>query len=296
MNKSRFQRFIENSVLSFLSLIKIIILSKIFFRNKFPLKSQKDCVVLGNGPSLNPCLENHREFLANKDLFAVNYFPVTDIYDQLKPRNYIVGALEFWYPDVTPDRLEKQQKLFNALATKTTWELNLFISYKARNYPFWLEIIKNNKNIKVTYYNETPTEGFRSFRYCAFRKNLGMPRPHNVMIPAILFSLNMGYDKIYLVGADHSWLPLIKVDDQNNVLLNQQHFYDENTSVYKTMANKGKGQRNLSEVLHKFYLAFKGHMELAEYSKHKGIEIINLTPGSFIDAYQKINLSNLKNA
>ena len=41
--------------------------------------------------------------------------------------------------------------------------------------------------------------------------------PHNVLIPSIAIGLRLPFKKIYLAGADHSWLPEITVTDDNEV-------------------------------------------------------------------------------
>jgi hypothetical protein len=49
-------------------------------------------------------------------------------------------------------------------------------------------------------------------------------------------------------------------------------------------------ERKLHEILHKFYLTFKGYHEIKEYALKNNSVIYNLTEGSFIDAFErKIN-------
>ena len=83
----------------------------------------------------------------------------------------------------------------------------------------------------------------------------GMPRPHNVLIPSIILSMRMGFKKIYLAGADHSWLKEIFVSEDNEVFLTQKHFYDEKKAEARTMDKLGKGSRKLSneELLNRDY-------------------------------------------
>ena len=56
-----------------------------------------------------------------------------------------------------------------------------------------------------------------------------------------------------------------------------------------------KEARKLHEILHKFYLSFKGYFDIKAYAKKKGVSIINLTKGSFIDAFEKKPLSSFIN-
>jgi hypothetical protein len=76
----------------------------------------------------------------------------------------------------------------------------------------------------------------------------------------------------------------------NRVLIRQKHFYDENTAKPRPMSRAGVGERKLHEILIKFVHAFSGYHEINEYAKSRGVEILNATPGSFIDAFKRINL------
>ena len=59
--------------------------------------------------------------------------------------------------------------------------------------------------------------------------------------------INSGFETIALVGADHSWIPMISVDENNNALVNQQHFYDAESSKSQRMYRSGKKPRKTKE-------------------------------------------------
>ena len=115
----------------------------------------------------------------------------------------------------------------------------------------------------------------------------GLPRPHNVLIPALFVAINSGYKRIYLAGADHSWLPMISVNDQNQALVNQQHFYDEHSSKSDLMYKLGVRPRRLHEILEKFMFTFRSYFDLKDYAESKGSKIYNSTPDSYIDAFDR---------
>jgi hypothetical protein len=87
-------------------------------------------------------------------------------------------------------------------------------------------------------------------------------------------------------------LSQIHVDDNNNALINQVHFYDATSSKSEVLDKRGKGARKLHEILHKFMLAFKGYFILKEYAEYKNVKIYNATPDSFIDAFERVKLEN----
>ncbi len=286
--------FLQKLGQTFESILRIVLLSK--FNISIPCKLKYDeILILGNGPSLTSDLTKYPEFLTNKELICVNHFPKTDLYKKLQPAIYITGAPDLWLDDIEEKYVSQSKELFDVMSKKTTWPILFFIPIEAKKHQRWQNQLSGNHNINIHYYNNTPIEGWQWFTFWGFRHNLGMPRPHNVMIPSMMLSLSFGFKTINILGADHSWLSEISVTESNEVLINQKHFYDYKNSKGQPLDKRGKGKRTLPELLHKFMTAFNSYFEIEAYAKHKGVKIINATDGSFIDAFQKINLSEKYN-
>lgn len=264
-----------------LSLIKIPLMSR--RPSKLPALPEggKEIVILANGPSLSSTVENHKDFLDGKILLAVNLFATSPLFTELRPQLYIIADPLFWIVD------DKREAVFGSLAEKTDWPLQLFVPARALSDPKWRPIVAKNPNITVNIYNTTPVEGFFSFEKWAYRTGLGMPRPHNVLIPAIATALRLPVKKIYLAGADHSWLPEITVTDDNEVLMHQKHFYDRDSSKADTVKKENLDSAHLHTILYHMHVAFKAYFILRHYAASLGKEIINITPGSFIDAFKR---------
>jgi hypothetical protein len=98
------------------------------------------------------------------------------------------------------------------------------------------------------------------------------------------------------VGADHSWLAEISVTENNEALVNQKHFYDGDTSKPQKMQDYIVRPRRLHEVIHKFYLSFKGYWDIKAYAEAKQIKIYNASEVSMIDAFERKKLSAVVNA
>ncbi|MGK7394136.1 MAG: hypothetical protein ACNS62_06170 [Candidatus Cyclobacteriaceae bacterium M3_2C_046] len=285
--KSKIHIVSENLLLTFLSILKILVSSKISV--KIPRKNSSTAIVLGNGPSLKDSLEKLQiQIEAQKpDLFCVNFFCFSDLYDKLKPAHYVINAPEFWLPDVDQEYLNLRKKFINTILSKTSWPLHIYMPYQAQKHKWLVQALTENSQISISVFNTTPVEGFKGFCQTAYDFKLGMPRPHNVLIPTLFMAIYLRFENVFLLGADHSWLREIFVTEENLVLLSQKHFYDVKDPAAKPMKKIGSGNRKLHEVLEKFTYSFKAYFDINEYAKQKKVNIYNSTPGSYIDAFDR---------
>jgi len=270
------------------TLVKVLLMSKKL--PQLPQAKRNDLVILGNGPSLKDFLTYHLHFLKNKDVLAVNHFADTDAFDVVRPNLYLLNIPEFWTDDVDADVLLRRNTLITNLVEKTNWKMTLLLGIGAKKSTPWQQIMHKNKLISVYYLNPTPVSGFVGFRHFCYKKQCGMPRPHNVLIPSLMLSINMHYKQIYVTGADHSWMQELYVANDNTVYLTQKHFYDLRTAKPDVMKKVGKGKRKMHEILIKFVHSFSGYFDIDKYAKSSGVKIINITPNSFIDAFERQQL------
>lgn len=282
--------FLTDLIKSILTFLKVIIRSKYFI--SFEKAKSKDIIILGNGPSLKENLISHQDILKKFELMGVNNLPSTSAFELLQPSKFIIISEEFWNPGSISKHQEKRDNIIKNLVEKTTWPITCFLPQRANSNKKFVAAITNNKNITIQFFNTTPTEGLPLLNRTFMKWGLGMPRPHNVLIPSLYVCIQSLYENIYLIGADHSWIPLISVDENNNALVNQQHFYDDNTNNIEAMHKKSKPRR-LHQVLEKFMLSFKAYFDLKDYAEARGVNIVNCTPGSFIDAFDRKDLSSL---
>jgi hypothetical protein len=107
-----------------------------------------------------------------------------------------------------------------------------------------------------------------------------------VLIPAIMAGIWLGYKEISIVGADHSWMQSIWVDDNNNVVSVQPHFYKDDEKEQKRVDSEYKGYR-LHQIINSFYVAFKSYHNIERFARSRGVKIYNATQGSYIDAFER---------
>lgn len=277
------QRSTNDTVQTLLSVVKIAFFSKLNVPVDSDFKNRRELVVLGNGPSLNQTVSDHADFLSEKTKMAVNYAAISELYEQLKPEIYLIADPLFWQSKEVTDRL------FGAMAQKTSWPMVLYMPARSRKIPYWQQLILANTNIKTRLYNTTPVEGFGWFTYPVYKKGWGMPRPHNVIIPCIMQGLRMPFTELYLAGVEHSWLKDIYVSDDNRVYMDMKHFYaDEQKRVQSQNFNSAPSR--LHQILYHMYVVFKGYLTIDAFARKQNKRIFNITPGSYIDAFERKTL------
>ena len=238
-------------------------------------------VILGNGPSLNETIAHSSDFLMQHHRLAVNFAANAPAFTSLQPTHYVLADPHFFQAINEPN----VARLWLALS-QVDWAMNLFVPVNVSLPSDVAGIIAGNACLRLYRYNLTPVEGAEWFENWAYKNRLGMPRPRNVLIPSIMIAIACGYRTIYIAGADHSWTRTLSVDDDNNVVSIQPHFYKEDEKEVQRV-NTEYMQYPLHQILYSFYVAFRSYHTIARYASHLGVDIFNITPGSFIDAFPR---------
>jgi hypothetical protein len=291
------QSFIVGLIQTKLSAIRILLQSN--FIGIVQQETQtKPLLILGNGPSLNDTLKNNAAALLEEfDLMAVNAAACSDQFSALQPNLYILNAVTYFQNDseLSPFYIQAKHDLFEALKEKTRWEMTLLVPFRAKKSIDFQKLINSNPNLKVSYFNQTPVEGLNFWSHRWYNLGWGMPRPHNVLIPGIMTGIRLGYKTIAIVGADHSWLADLSVNDNNEALLRHVHYYATDGTQPMKVEDRIDRPRKLHEIIHKFYLSFKGYWQIKSYANKKQVSIINASSVSMIDAFDRKSLPQILN-
>lgn len=275
----RIQKALGKGVSTVGSLLKVALMSK-SASSKAPVKEGRGIVIMGNGPSLRQTIDNDGEWLLSHDLMAVNFAALTSDFPRLRPGYYVLADGLFFSSATDNDAV---RKLWKALE-RISWKMTLWVPSKM--FHLAKPLVMNNHNITLKRFNLTPLEGYRPLVNMLIDVGLGMPRPRNVMIPAIMAAIREGYRKIWLCGADHTWTRTLSVDDENFVVSIQPHFYEDTPQEHERVRALYAGL-HLHDVLGSMTIAFRSYWDVADFARTKGIEIINATPGSMIDAFPR---------
>lgn len=240
------------------------------------LTGRKECVVLGNGPSLNTVLKEGG-IERGVDKYVVNMFATSEFFKDLRPNFYCLIDPDF-FRNRDNERINKMWSDLMSSLHSVDWEMTLLLPPYVKKKNVLREI--DNANIRICNVNLSPVEGFKWFRHFVYRHFLGMPRAQTVLNMAIMSAINRGYETVYLYGGDHSWTRDLVVDDDNVVCYGDRH-------VYKPALEYIKLDYDIATLLTYYAKMFHSHVLINDYAKSIGCTIINCTKGSFIDAYKR---------
>ena len=238
-------------------------------------------IILGNGPSLRTNLDNDLDLLRSADTLAVNFAANTPEFSEIQPTYYLLADPHFFDKAGEDPNVGRLIENLNSI----TFPMTLFVPAGARKADSYF----HNHNLTVKHFSFTAVEGYTWFENAMMNSHRGMPRPRNVLIPSIMVGIWLGYKEIYLLGADHSWLKTLSVNDRNEVVSIQPHFYKEDSREQQRV-NEVYVNRQLHEVLESMMIAFKSYHRIREYADRCGTQIFNSTPGSLIDAFERASL------
>lgn len=244
-----------------------------------PERKEGKIIVMGNGPSLKDTIAQRLDLLRKSDTLAVNFAALSEAFFEIKPAYYVL-ADPLFFSNLESENLQRLREALKCVA----WPMTIMVPHGSDTSRLF-----DNENITVKTFACIGIEGFSRFTNFVYAHRLGMPRPRNVLIPSIMCAIWLGYNEIDIVGADHSWMQTIGVDDQNRIISVQPHFYNDSKSE-QTRVNTEYAGYHLHQIVHSFYVAFKAYHDIATYARHAGVAIYNCTPGSFIDAFPRRSL------
>lgn len=282
--------FFENSLQSVVSVMKVILLSKLGlpkFSNQKPNAS-----ILGNGPSLNQALADDLDFLKETDIYCVNLFALSTVYASLKPQNYVLLDPAFFMFSEQNDGRQDIKKTFDAIIQQTNWPMRLFVPARSKSSYIVKKLKQERPNIQIYFFNYTIVRGFPAFRHWFFKHNLGMPQCQNILAASLYVALLQDYKNVYLFGADHSWHEEIRITEQNEFEMRQVHFYDNANNVKheKVIDVRNNSRPRLHAQFLSLHKVFYSYEILGAFAKSRNIIVLNASKKTYIDAFERVTV------
>lgn len=248
-------------------------------KNKF---KGKRCFIIGSGPSIK---DQDLLKLTGEETFVCNTFWRHPQYYELNPKNY--AGLDPGPPQLKSnflkEELAEKEKDLTRLATRFFFHLEGFYEHFKN-----INIFQNDN----VYYLHMG--GF-------FKENLNfnteidktIPRVKNVIIGCITIAAYMGFEEIYLLGCEHSFLASPRQFEE-------EHFFPG--TAYTTSIDEKERERyamtikTYEGVIDQVKILFQNYRYLkAKLAKtHPKIKIYNATPNSFLDVFPFVKFEDVK--
>lgn len=246
---------------------------------KLPQKSNDECLIIANGPSVNQNLSNILAYRHKIDVFTVNY--ATSMLQNIPSKVHVLADPRFFGADSHIKEIEKNVDSFYETLNALNTIFSLAVPHQY--YHIARERIFNN-NIHLLSY---PTDRWPSYadkgallklKHLLLQKGIVGFGAQTVPIAALYLALMMGYKKIWIVGLDLSFK--IYVDCHCRCYFDYEHFYDSQkpqivseTPLYDQYTSLSNAYSELNEV--------------KKYSTQNSIQIINISLDSMVDVFPK---------
>lgn len=120
-----------------------------------------------------------------------------------------------------------------------------------------------------------------------WRKNMASPYFQGVVVAALYVAIQLGYKKIFLHGADQNGMKNLRVNIENQILGSGGHFYEKENNSQQQLFTGEYNMKIEFEACSRLYDAL---YEIKRYADDLGVSIINLSPESWIDCFDKITV------
>ena len=217
------------------------------------------CFILGTGPSLNDLKAHELDVLRGEVIFGVNSLYKSKIVSSINPSYYALMDNLYW---------EQWNQTFKEVLEKYKEKPPIFIT-DIRAKKILDDLQKNIPSIYIfskKYPVSKMSEKIDENIYAAM----------NVISFSILTAIYMGFKEIYLLGCDYSAF----------CTAGKGHCYDDKSEI-------SQSNYNLAFYLKFYWITTEFHYLIAKLAKEKNVKVINLTPGSLLDAYPRIDLAQV---
>jgi hypothetical protein len=263
------------------------------------IKKGDTIFILGNGPSLKEQLETQCDFIASFPCVCANNFVSTDFYEKIKPSVYVLVDPSYFVCDWSKDSCSHVVKEIDMnwknLFERTKWNMKLVVPARFKSCARFKQL-KENTYISILFYNDLDSNVYlnKKSMFKLFNRNKLSVPAQTVINTAVYLAVFWRYKNIVLLGADTSLHEDISIDQKTNTMYSKnKHFYgSEKQVVYKDTI------QTISFKLHEYLYAisrmFELYMLLREYADYNSVSVFNASEKSWIDAFERKTLEELK--
>lgn len=285
----RIKQFIVDVKDNAQAVLKLLMVSK--WKKELPLEKNGKLVILANGPSLTSNLDRVMGDFDNNHIMVCNFFYKSPLFKELKPRYYTI--LDPSFKDITLKRLPEIKNFYIDLFEMVNWDMYLFMPYMYRKSVKQIikELNLENDFIDIRWYNSINFNGHTKFINFLFCKKLGMPSPGNIAIPSLMLGIWMNFKEIALVGVELNYHHNVIVNEKNELLIKEVHFYENEEQVFHRpiyLSHTKNTKMETSDFFDMMYRIFNSLKTIRQFAEKKGVKIVNYSKNSFIDQFEKV--------
>ena len=171
---------------------------------------------------------------------------------------------------------------------KVTWNITVFVPYTSKGSDGW-KVLSTNPYLTLAYFNYTVFMGIDKVGQWFYQRNLAMPRCQNVLGAALYVAIMRKHPDVMIFGADHSWHEELRLNEDNELIGRQLHFYDNSKKV-SYIKLKDHDLNSVSSIFLSLHKAFYAYEQLKRFADKNNVQIINASERSFIDVFKKVKL------
>lgn len=213
------------------------------------------CFILGTGPSLKSLTADQLSCLKSEILFGVNSLYKSAVTSDLIPRYYTLIDNLYW-------ESEEWGRSFNEVREKYSDAPPVFITDpRAKKI---MDALSSNCETIYIYSKKYPVDRMSA------EITTNIYAAMNCISYSILVAMYMGFSQIYLLGCDYNAF----------CSAGSGHCYDDKDELKNN-------SYNLAFYLKFYWITTEFHYLISKLAKETGVEVVNLTPNSLLDAYPR---------
>jgi hypothetical protein len=283
----RFQRWVESLYQAFVSLLRVALRCRFRSDLNGMTAESEELFILANGPSLREDLDEYADRLTARTVMCVNQFVLSDDFERIRPAHYIFLDIGFFHEATIPRVAEVRERVLTALAEKTNWPMTIYAPAEGRRSRFCRTLATAGIPVTFRFFNRTVVDGWKPLRHLLYRCQAGMPPPQNVLIGALMVAIGIGFKRIVILGADHTWHQGLEVGMDGVLQSAENHFYDQKPWKVAVHHPETLHLATVHDYFFNLYRTFRSYHLIREYADARDVEIINASRVSFIDAFKR---------
>lgn len=210
------------------------------------------CFILGTGPSLGALTQEELQYINAHTVFGVNSLYKSAVGRAVSPDYYVLIDNLYW---------TEFSEAFSEVRAVYANDPPVFITdVRAREF----SVGPGEKKPLFIHAKKYPFERMDS----DLARNVFAPM--NVVSNAIISAIYMGFEEVFLLGCDYNAF----------CTQGQGHCYDDSSELAQV-------NYSLAFYLKYYHLTTEFHYLIAKLAVERGVKVVNLTPGSLLDAYPR---------